>query len=587
MTHADDYYPEWAEADCCNGIAPDFIAMVDAHNPETDRLKTAWLICRNIGKDEAALSIYVAWANQNPDKQTPEKQLKNEWYAVENMTQTEIEIWKLPLAIPDTLKPVEKFDYALLPNSIRAWVFDIAERMQCPPDFPAVGAMVAMSSVIGRKACIRPKRRDNWKVIPNLWGGIVGRPGLMKSPALGEVMLPIDVLEREANAAHAEAMSNYQLDGRFAEMAKKDIEKKAQQAINKGKTDEAKQLLKYDAEAGEMSKPALKRYKVVNSSMEALGEILIENPQGVLVYRDELSGLLQSLDREDNTEARAFYLQGYDGNQGYIFDRIMRGKNNRIEAVCLSVLGGIQPGKLKSYIRATLSGGHGDDGLLQRFGLLVWPDNDSKWINVDRWPDNAAKTQAHATFKKLDDLQFNVDEETSAMLPVEYQFSPEAQNLFDEWRMEFETMLRNNDHHPAMESHLSKYRKLIPAIALVCSLADGEKAVSYDSLLRALAWGDYLKSHADRVYAAGCRPATEGATALLAKIKNGDVKNGFSSRSVYLKGWANLSTPEEVQNAANLLCDLHHLKVVEHKPGVTGGRPSQTYEINPLSKADN
>ena len=31
----------------------------------------------------------------------------------------------------------------LLPESLRAWVSDIAERMQCPPDFPAIGAMVS------------------------------------------------------------------------------------------------------------------------------------------------------------------------------------------------------------------------------------------------------------------------------------------------------------------------------------------------------------------------------------------------------------------------------------------------------------
>jgi putative DNA primase/helicase len=585
MIHTAGYIPTWAQAIGCDNIAPDFLAIVDALNPETDRLKAAWLIIKYIGKIGIALSLFEAWANQDPDKQTSPDTLQTEWDASCLMTQAEVESWKIPLPIPDTLKPVEPFDFALLPTSIRAWVSDIAERMQCPPDFPAVGAMVALSSVIGRKACIKPKRHDDWRVIPNLWGVVVGRPGLMKSPALGEVMRPVDTLEIEAGKAHDDALSTYQLDERLAGLAKKANESNAQKALKKGNIDEAKRLLLDDDEAGENTKPALKRYKVVNSSMEALGEILMENPQGVLVYRDELSGLLQSFDREDNTEARAFYLQGYDGNQGYIFDRIMRGKNKRIEAVCLSVLGGIQPGKLKSYIRATLNGGHGDDGLLQRFGLLVWPDVSTEWVNVDRWPDTPAKQQAFATFQKLDALEIGIDPETGATFPVEYRFSPEAQNQFDEWRTDFETMLRRNDHHPALESHLSKYRKLIPALALVCSLADGESVVSRESLLRALAWSDYLQSHADRAYAAGCRPATEGASALLAKIKTGHVKCGFSPRDVYLKGWANLTTAEDVQKAANLLCDLHHLKVIEHKPGASGGRPSVTYEINPLSTA--
>ena len=89
--------------------------------------------------------------------------------------------WPEPQEIPCSLLPVEPFSPELLPVALRHWVSDIANRMQCPPDFPAVGAMVALSSVIGRKACIQPKRQDDWQVVPNLWGAIVGRPGVMKA----------------------------------------------------------------------------------------------------------------------------------------------------------------------------------------------------------------------------------------------------------------------------------------------------------------------------------------------------------------------------------------------------------------------
>jgi len=96
-----------------------------------------------------------------------------------------------PLPIPSALLPVEPLDVALLPQARRERVADIADWMQCPPDFPAVGAMVALSSVIGRKACLCPKRHDDWLVVPNLWGAIVGRLGVMKSPALAEVLKPL------------------------------------------------------------------------------------------------------------------------------------------------------------------------------------------------------------------------------------------------------------------------------------------------------------------------------------------------------------------------------------------------------------
>lgn len=489
--------------------------------------------------------------------------------------------WSDPLPIPDALLPVEAFDYALLPKSLRPWVADIAERMQCPPDFVAVGAMVALSSVIGRKASIAPKRHDDWRVIPNLWGVIVGRPGVMKSPALSEVMKPVGRLVATANERHAELMRDYTIAAQLAELAEKDTKDKAQKLVKAGKYIEAKQLLSESAEQSPQSPPPLRRYKVTDSTVEALGEILIENPWGLLCYRDELHGLLRSLDKEGQEGARAFYLQAYDGNQGYTFDRIMRGRNLHIPAVCVAMLGGIQPGKLQSYIHDAVKGGAGDDGLLQRFGLLVWPDIEPTWRNVDRYPDTDAKNEAFETFQRLDALPGSIDPETGETAPTEYRFAADAQAEFDDWRHGFETALRSGEHHPAMESHLSKYRKLVPALALVCALADGEEVVSLDALLRALAWAEYLQSHAMRAYAAGTRAQTDGARALLGKIKGGKLKDGFTPRDVYNNGWALLTDKGEVQKATDLLCDLGYLRMIQHAPGAAGGRPSFSFEINP------
>ena len=90
--------------------------------------------------------------------------------------------WPEPKPVPDGLAPVTAFDIAFLPENIGPWVADIADRMQCPIDFVAVPAMVAMGAVLGRKIAIRPQRRDDWTEVPNLWGCIVGRPGMLKKP---------------------------------------------------------------------------------------------------------------------------------------------------------------------------------------------------------------------------------------------------------------------------------------------------------------------------------------------------------------------------------------------------------------------
>ena len=78
-----------------------------------------------------------------------------------------------PRPCPTPYPRVQAFDADLLPLALRAWVMDIAHRMQCPADFPAVAALVALSSLIGARAVIQPKAKDDWQVVPNLWGNLV------------------------------------------------------------------------------------------------------------------------------------------------------------------------------------------------------------------------------------------------------------------------------------------------------------------------------------------------------------------------------------------------------------------------------
>lgn len=496
-------------------------------------------------------------------------------------------IWADPVPLPAVLTPVQTFNDALLPGSIRDWVVDIAERMQCPPDFVAVGAMVALSSVIGRKAAIAPKQYDDWLVVPNLWGAVVGRPGVMKSPALSEVMRPLQALESAAKQKHAESVREAQVKAKLGEMTARLEDEEIEKLVRSGSRTEAEQLLiARSAAVGRV--PPLRRYKVTDATVEALGEILAENPWGTLAYRDELHGLLCSLDKSGQEGARAFYLQGYDGNQDYTFDRIGRGRNLHIPAVCIAMLGGIQPGKLQAYVHDAVRGGAGDDGLLQRFSLLVWPEVTSEWKNVDRRPDVAARDRAFATFMRLDALQPEAHADSGPPSPAIYRFTREAQEVFDSWRERFEPSIRSDEHQPAMQSHLSKYRKLVPAVALVIGLAEGEQTVSAGALTKALDWADYLQSHAARAYGACEDPPIDAAGSLLAKIRGGAVLDRFSERDIYIKGWAHLRDRESVRSAAAMLCDLHHLRAVEHRPGPTGGRPTTFYSINPktLSGAD-
>jgi len=169
-----------------------------------------------------------------------------------------VDAWPEPTPLPDALPPVQPFDPELLPEALRGWVTDIAYRMQCPPDFPAVGAVVALSSLIGARAVVQPKARDDWQVVPSLWGLIVGRPGVMKSPALGETLKPLNRLQATEFEQWQAAHEAWELDCKVSELQSVDREKKAKGLATKNPA-EARALLE---PADTPAEPMARRYIV-------------------------------------------------------------------------------------------------------------------------------------------------------------------------------------------------------------------------------------------------------------------------------------------------------------------------------------
>ena len=168
--------------------------------------------------------------------------------------------------------------------------------------------------------------------------------------------------------------------------------------------------------------------------------------------------------------------------------------------------------------------------------------------------------------------------------PLHFRFTAAAQSLFVHWITELETKVRDKDLHPALASHLSKYRSLMPALAALFALADGECAdVSLDHARQAAAFCEYLESHARRIYSCVITPQLRAACELVEKIKGRKVgaEGVFSCRDIYIKGWTGLDTPGAVKGAAEILLDAGWLREMPPDTGTVGGRPSQRYAINP------
>ncbi len=484
--------------------------------------------------------------------------------------------WPTPKPLErQSLLAVEALPLALLPEPLRIWVQDIANRMDdSTPDYAAIGVIVALASLIGRKVAIHPKRHDDWTVTPNLWGVAIGRASAKKSPALREALKPLRALEVEEFNTYKTSKEEFAIKEKTHKLRMRAAEECAKKTFSKPGGVSAEEILTA-AENESPEEPKRRRYVLNDTTIEKLGEILADNPAGLLLFRDELIGWLNSLEREDRNQDRAFYLEAWNGNGSFVYDRIGRGTVD-IQSACVSILGGITPAGLHRYVRA-MEEGAGDDGLLQRFQLMVYPDP-SAFNRVDRWPNTEAKNAAVAVFKRIAGIPISEGDSMPAL-----RFDRAGQAVFDDY---YDSLHKKaaNEPNRHVESHLAKYASLMPSLALVLHVAthgDGGDVGEIEAS-HAAAWCEYLESHARRVYALGEDPLA-GARGLAERLTN--LTNPFTRSQLRNRNWSGLVSKDGITRALNTLVELGHLHAEKVE---TGTKPRTDYYVNPaLLESDN
>jgi hypothetical protein len=264
-----------------------------------------------------------------------------------------------------------------------------------------------------------------------------------------------------------------------------------------------------------------------------------------------------------------------------------------VKGLCLSIVGGIQPGKIARYVYEATEGGVEDDGLLQRFQLLVWPASGQPFENVDRYPYKQERDRAYRIYERLIDL----DTDTLGATKAEYQeiaalrFSPEAQAFFDDWRLDLETRLRSGTiNSQAFESHLAKYRSLMPSLALLLHLVrkvegwEGE-TVPLDIAKQAAAWCEFLELHAKKVYAGVLNRDLQAAHALAAKIAEGAISDDQAPRDILRAQWSLLHESEDVYGGLRRLETAGWIRFEEKPTTTRGGRPTTRIRLHPELRA--
>lgn len=494
---------------------------------------------------------------------------------------------------PDRVSPLPQFTLqvpklreSMIPSPLRAWITDTCDRMQVSLDYMGPMAIAVISSVIGRQIGIRPKQKDNFTVIPNLWIGLIAPPSTLKSPAISEAMSPLFHLTRIAK----KEFESKELAAEVEQMGIESQIKELEKTLPKCTTEDRIEALVQIKDLKEKLKETIvteKRYLTNDATIEKMALLLCENTNGLLSHRDELTGFLRSMDKSGHEPDRAFYLECWNGYGSFNVDRVGRGSIS-VPSLCLSIVGGIQPSRFKKYITEATENTSSNDGFIQRFQLLIYPEKPKSWRLVDRTPDKQAKQRVIKLFETLSSLNpmtlnphYKPPEDAVPYL----RFSEEAQGVYNEWITKLEQRLRDGSiQQEAFENHLGKYRSLMPSLSLIFFLlAFAEEPMLSNEIPAHLAklaikWCDYLEAHAQKIYGLLGQTKLDSANTLVAKIKKGSIKDGDTIRSIYRHHWAQLDTPKKVESALALLSD-HGWVQVESK--ATGGAPTEVIRFHP------
>jgi hypothetical protein len=455
--------------------------------------------------------------------------------------------------------PVDK-----LPEPVKGFVEAGARAIGCDPSYLALPLLTAIAAAIGNTRRLELKR--GWSAPPILWGAIVGESGTAKTPAFKLVMRPVRERQRKALDRYMEAMKEFEME--FARW------EKDYAAWKRSKNATGDPPTRPDP-------PQAVRFVVSDTTVEALAPILLANPRGLLLARDELAGWIGSFDRyaakgKGGADA-ANWLSMFNA-ESIIVDRktgIPRTIHVPQAAVCVS--GGIQP----AILQRALSIEHRESGLAARLLLTCPPRKAKKWTEADI--DPSAEEELVRLFDRLYELQPTVSDEGEAR-PVLVRLSGDAKTA---WKAYYNAHnVEQADLTGDMAAAWSKLEEYAARLALVIHLVrwatndpdlSDSDVVDLASMEAGIALTKWFKHEARRTYAVLDETDEERDERRLAEWITR--KGGSATVREIQRGCRWLRQPGMAEAALDALAKAGQGLWLDSAPDGKGGRPTRVFAV--------
>jgi hypothetical protein len=214
------------------------------------------------------------------------------------------------------------------------------------------------SSLIGCARKVRTAR--GWSEPMALWTVLVAASGERKTPAFRAITGALDLIERNSTAAVSAKRLKHETIAQSAREAVKKWKADREEAIKAGQ--QPPTMPSEALEPGNFIEP---RLYVTDPTIERLAALLCARPRGMLLVRDELSGLFANMSRYSGGSDRPFWLGAWDSNR-HVVERVSG--PIVVPHLMIGVVGGFQPDKLQRAFAGD------EDGMHARF-LYAWPQS--------------------------------------------------------------------------------------------------------------------------------------------------------------------------------------------------------------------
>jgi hypothetical protein len=466
--------------------------------------------------------------------------------------QVEPQTWETPIPLTQAAK-VDSFPLDVFPRPLEQFAAEVAWAKNCPSDYAAVPMLVVAGAAIGASRSLRIK--DGWFERPSLFAAVIGPPGSTKTPALHDAATPV-YTRQSRNFAHYR-----------------------------------RQRTAWEEGDQKQPPPRLETVYVNDVTIEKLVGILRDNPRGVALIRDELTGWVASLDQY-RAKGRGADRQTYLSMWAGVPIRVDRKGDQEpvyVPHPFIGVVGGLPP----SLLRQLRGDTDAWDGFLDRI-LLSYPGplpaKGEDWASVSQ---EAAEPWA-AT---LDWLRSNLLPDTAdgEERPRSVALTSDGKKAWEKFTAELAQELNKDNLPEPIQGHLAKFKGYCARLALVVHClrqAGGETGgedVDGESMNRASRLIAYFRSHALKVHAAlGSDSEIEEAQRVLQWIERED-RESFKRWEVHkdVRNSGRFQRIESLDRPLQRLIEHGYLRRAEPESQGRGRPADPVFEVNPKHRREN